>query len=558
VDGSGNLYVADGGNQLIRKITPAGQVLTIAGSPGIAGETNGVGSNAIFHSPYGVAVDASGNIYVVDAAFGFNSDIRKITPAGVVTTIASLISAQDVAVDAAGNLYATAATQLYEITPSGAMTVIAGGANPGNADGVGTNAAFRFLGGIAVDGSTNLYVTDNENDLIRMIKPVVSGNVTNWVVSTIAGFPGGGIPYSDGVGTNATFNGPQAISVDAAGSLYVADTGNNAARKITPVGTNWVVTTIGGSAVGTVGSADGTGGDALFNQPLGIAVDTQGNVYVADTLNNTIRKGIFAQYGTANRAAYIPPPQTGSLQVTLLPAEANGQWRFPWEVAWHESAELVTNLAAGNYPVEFRNLPGWLAIPAELTVTNPAVVLAGGMTAITNNYYPTVTPTGAGAAAGSLTVSLGANPPAGSGWRFLGDTGAFFVSNFTTNLLPGTYLIEFAGPFPNRATPPNASVQVAAEVPTLISVNYPFAGAPPAGAVLPSPVPAGEIAEVTDFPFGFNGRLQSGVGFGSGAVVQSNVVLTAAHLLFDDVTESYVGGAYWFGQEEAPAYVPTP
>ncbi len=132
-------------------------------------------------------------------------------------------------------------------------------------------------------------------------------------------------------------------------------------------------------------------------------------------------------------------------------------------MAWHNSGFTATNVAPGNYPVEFRSVPGWLAIPPSLTLTNPdnaAVVTANATARITNNYYPTFTPTSVNNAAGSLTVNLGANPPIGAGWRFLGDTNAFFASNFTTNLLPGTYLIEFAGPFNNRATPPNGSVQV--------------------------------------------------------------------------------------------------
>ncbi len=282
-----------------------------------------------------------------------------------------------------------------------------------------------------------------------------------------------------------------------------------------------------------------------------------GNLYVADFFNSTIQEREFAAFGSANPDS-ATVPMGGALEVTLTPPEAHGQWRFPWEIMWHDSGFTATNLAGGNYPLEFRNQPGWLAIPPRFTATNPVVVLPSGISQLTNFYYPTVSPSVSNSAAGSLTVSLGANPPGGAGWRFLGDTAPFFASNFTTNLLAGTYLIEFAGPFNNRATPPNASVQIFAGQPTVISVSYPFAAAAPTGTLLPVPVSANEISDPVNFPFAFDGQLQTDVGFGSGVVVQSNVVLTAAHLVFEDTTQSYVSGAYWFLQEEVPSYVPSP
>jgi hypothetical protein len=155
-------------------------------------------------------------------------------------------------------------------------------------------------------------------------------------------------------------------------------------------------------------------------------------------------------------------------------------------------------------------------------------------------------------------VYLGANPPKAAGWRFLGDTNAFYASNFTTNLLPGTYLIEFAGPFDGRSTPPSASIQVVAGQATFLQVAYPFVAFPPRGVSLPAPVPADEISDVVDYPFGFNGQLQTDVGYGSGVVVQTNVVLTAAHLVFNDQTLAYVSGAYFFLQNDVPNYTPSP
>ena len=165
----------------------------------------------------------------------------------------------------------------------------------------GTNTDVRFCNdaptGLTVDSAGNLYTTDMNNGTVRKVAPAG----TNWVVTTIAGHtivdqfgnPSGG--YADGIGTNALFSEPFNLTVDAAGNIYVADTGypgpyGEVIRKITPVGSNWVVTTIAGS-VGVLGSDDGVGSSALFYWPYGIAVDSTGNLYVADYGNDRVTKG---------------------------------------------------------------------------------------------------------------------------------------------------------------------------------------------------------------------------------------------------------------------------
>src|SRR5204862_81817 len=150
-------------------------------------------------------------------------------------------------------------------------------------------------------------------------------------------------------------------------------------------------------------------------------------------------KGVFTAYGPVNPAPYSPPLMNGQLRVILLPPEARGQWRFPWEFGWHGSGYTVSNLARDNYPIEFKNVPGYLALPIA-----PVEVESGQTTFLTHEYLPTISAADAASAAGSLTVFLGPTPPPGAGWRFLGDAGPFFATGFTTNLLPGGYLIEFA------------------------------------------------------------------------------------------------------------------
>jgi len=232
VDVSGNVYVADRNSHLIRKTSPVGVVTTFAGSS--QGYVDGTGTAAQFNYPQSVAVDASGNVYVADI---FNHKIRKISPAGVVSTLA--------------------------------------GSTGGYADGTGTAAKFYYPQGVAVDVSGNVYVADYYNHKIRKISPA-------GVVSTLAG---SSIGYTDGTGTVAQFKYPTGVAVDnASGNVYVADTSNQKIRKITPAG---VVSTLAGS---TSGYADGTGTAALFNSPYSVAVDMSGNVYVADTYNQKIRK----------------------------------------------------------------------------------------------------------------------------------------------------------------------------------------------------------------------------------------------------------------------------
>ena len=269
-------------------------VSTLAGAAGQKGSTDGTGAAAQFSLPVGVAVDSTGNVHVGDSD---NSTIRKITPAGEVSTLAGAARQvgttdgagaaakfnrpQGVAMDSAGNVYAadTGSHTIRKITPGGVVSTLAGFAKrAGTTDGAGAAARFSNPQGVAVDSAGNVYVADGVNHTIRKITPA-------GVVSTLAGTAGQ--PGStDGMGAAAKFRLPQGVAVDSAGNVYVAERDNHTIRKITPAG---LVSTLAGAA-GLANNTDGAGADARFSSPTGVAVDSAGNVYVADAGNNTIRK----------------------------------------------------------------------------------------------------------------------------------------------------------------------------------------------------------------------------------------------------------------------------
>jgi len=250
LDSSGNLFVADRKNDTIRKVTSGGAVTTFVGSPGVIGTTDATGTDARFNQPSGIAVGSGGYVYVADTV---NNLIRKISPSGVVTTLAGTANVS------------------------------------GSENGTGAAGLFNQPTGICIDSSGNLYVADFGNNLIREVTS--AGVVTTFAgaaATSVTSVDGLAAPagHADGTGAAASFNQPSGMCIDSSGNLYVADSGNNTIRKIT---SGAVVTTIAGSP-GASGSADGTGAAARFNSPRGVAVDSNGNVYVADAANSSVRR----------------------------------------------------------------------------------------------------------------------------------------------------------------------------------------------------------------------------------------------------------------------------
>jgi sugar lactone lactonase YvrE len=240
VDAAGNVYIADSIDDTVRKVTPGGLVTTLAGSYAEEGDADGTGAAAGFFSPRGMAVDAAGTVYVCDTG---NNRIRKITPSGAVSTLAG---------------------SLLDL--------------PGSADGTGAAARFFAPTTLVADAGGNLFVADTGNHTIRKITPA-------GVVTTLAGSAGLS-GSADGTGAAALFRSPAGIAIDGAGTLYVADQTNHTIRTVTPSG---AVATFAGTA-GVQGSADGAIASATFSNPLAVAVDASGTVYVADNIGGSLRK----------------------------------------------------------------------------------------------------------------------------------------------------------------------------------------------------------------------------------------------------------------------------
>lgn len=293
IDSAGNLFVGDNSNNTIRFVTPAGAVSLLAGAAGQQGSADGTSTGALFRQPRAIALDSAENLYVADTG---NSVIRKITPAGVVSTLAGSSSTQGyanglgtaaifnspqaLAVDSGGNVYVadTANSIIRLITPAGMVTRFAGTGAMGSSDGLSSQAIFNQPAGIALDSSGNVYVADTFNNTIRKVD--TTGNVT-----TVAGTAGVG-GYFDGVGATALFNQPTGLVVDGTGKIYVADTGNEIIRVVATDGT---VSTLAGLPT-IAGLLDGNGSNAWFNQPKYLSRDSSGNLYVTDIGNAAIRK----------------------------------------------------------------------------------------------------------------------------------------------------------------------------------------------------------------------------------------------------------------------------
>ncbi|MEO8426498.1 MAG: FG-GAP-like repeat-containing protein [Verrucomicrobiota bacterium] len=450
VDAGGFVYIADAFNHRIRRVSPSGAVTTLAGS-GAAGYLDGPGAASQFNYPLGVFVATAGDVFVADTE---NNLVRKISAVELSTvstvagsgrpgyvdgpgTTAELYFPNDLVVDAAGNVFVSEFNNhtIRKIAPDGAVSTFVGNGTPGYTDGRGTSARLNRPGGLAIDRNGNFFVTDWGNQRIRKITP--DGSVTTLAGS---GQPG----FVDGPASIAQFNEPDGITVDQDGNVFITEHSNHAVRKIARDGT---VTTIAGK--GAAGFADGTAAVALFNAPGGIGIDSPGNLFVADTGNNRIRKIAFR---TPPEIVVQPLSQSVALGAAVsFVVVATGtpplsyQWRINgtnWNGRTQPTLVIsnVTDADAGSWTVVVSNALGSVtSAAAELSVVTTPPVVSSAIRQLPAGYFPGI----------RFAVTIAANPPIGTtvyavedhppvGWSVanLNDGGRFDALNQTVKFGP--------------------------------------------------------------------------------------------------------------------------
>ena len=406
-DAAGNIYVADYGNNKIRKVTSAGTVTTLAGS-GAASEIDGTGAGATFNGPDGIAYDGAGNLYVADAN---GNKIRKVVIAtGAVSTYAgsgaagsangatlltSTFNAPDgLTFDSSGNLYIAdfSNNSIRKISSAGIITTLAGGGasgtQSGSTNGTGTAALFNQPIDLVADNSGNLFVADYGNNLIRKIV------ISTGVVTTFAG--SGSAAFADGTGTGASFSAPASITTDVSGNFVVADQNNQRIRLISPAG---VVSTIAGS--GTSSETNGVGTAATFSSPVAITADNSGNCYVADwptTTTGTLRKILLTGYTISPALPAGLTLTSSSGNITGTPTAISSATTYTI-IAYNASGSASTiisiqcvrtnNWTAGSNTTAWATAGNWSANAVPGVNDNIQI----GVTAYTNPKQPTLSST---------------------------------------------------------------------------------------------------------------------------------------------------------------------
>jgi sugar lactone lactonase YvrE len=365
VDSAGNLYIVDYDNQRIRKVDARGNITTVAGTgtPGYNGD-NIAATSAELDYPGGVTVDSAGNVYIADS---FNYRIRKVDTGGTITTVAGggsgcagqtdalgdgcpatsaeLSVPAGVAVDSAGNLYIADYDndRIRKVNASGIITTVAGNGSYGyNGDNfAATRAELNFPSGVAVDSAGNLYIADRNNQRIRKVD--ASGTITTVAGTGISGYNGDNIPA-----TSAQLNYPNGVAVDSAGNLYIADWDNNTIRKVDA--STGIISTVAGNGTAGYNGDNIEATSAELNSALGVAVDSAGNLYIADRDNNRIRKVTTGpvNFGQVNVGAH-------STQTIIL--------------SINSALTLATVVASGDYSVQSDSCTLNVLLPANTLCT---------------------------------------------------------------------------------------------------------------------------------------------------------------------------------------------
>ena len=318
VDASGNLFIADSDGNRIRKVSANGIITTVAGngSTGFAGD-GGPATSASLSQPGGVTVDVSGNLFIADT---LNNRIRKVSANGIITTVAgngsvgfagdggaatsaTLSQPEGVTVDAVGNLFIadTLNGRIRKVSANSIITTVAGGGRLGDG-GPATLAELSFPFGVAVDAFGNFFIADSLNNRIRKVS-------ANGIITTVAGNGSVGFAGDGGPATSASLSQPEGVTVDTSGNLFIADRDNNRIREVSVTG---IITTVAGNGTGGFSGDGGPATSASLSLPYGVAVDAHGSLFIADGLNNRIRK-----------VSAVPTPSGGSPVAIPLPAAVN-------------------------------------------------------------------------------------------------------------------------------------------------------------------------------------------------------------------------------------------
>jgi sugar lactone lactonase YvrE len=408
VDANGNLFIADTDNSRIRKVDTNWIISTVAGN-GTASYSGdeGTATDAVLHGPCGVAVDFNGNLFIADTD---NSRIRKVGANGIITTVAGggtnypgdggvatnaeLSYPQGVAVDANGRLFIadTYDNRIRKVDINGIITTVAGGGTnyPGDG-GVATEAGLWYPQGVAVDAKGNLFIADSWNNRIRKVD-------TNGIITTAAGNGTAGYSGDGGVAANAELSYPQGLAVDVNGNLFLADADNNRIRKLD---TNGIITTVAGNGTWGYSGDGGPANHAELDSPADVAVDTTGNLFIADSGNNVIRKVLIPgptlvlnDVGFGNAGAYdvvvsnpygsvtssvviltttLPPVVLSAPQITV------GNTNF---------AFLLSGPSGSNYVLQVStNLANWSSVSTSIIPVSGSITFSNAMSDYNRRFY---------------------------------------------------------------------------------------------------------------------------------------------------------------------------
>jgi uncharacterized protein (TIGR03437 family) len=452
VDASGNIYIADSGNDLVRKVNGNGIITTIAGtsgSPGFSGD-GGPAKSAKLHSPSGVAVDGSGNVFIADTT---NNRIRKVDTNGIITTVAgstntfssgvgdgaaatsaSLSLPKGVAVDAAGNLYIAdfGNFRVRKVATSGIITTVAGnGFSVGNGNlgdgGAATSAAVAPFN-VALNSGGDIFIADSQDNLIRKV------TASSGVISTVAGYVGfTGYSGDGGSATMATLMNPEGVAVDGSGNIFIADTGNSAIREVSTSGT---ISTIAGTG-GTAGST-GDGGaatSATLTEPSSLALGSGGLIYISDASTTGYQDG---------RIRLLSPPlaapSINSGGVVPIFSSSTTIEAGSWISIYGTNFSATTSTWNGDFPttlggvtVNIDSQPAylWLVSPTQINLQAPSDTKTGSVSVSVTTSSGTANSTAILGPYGPSFSLLNSKYPAAivvnnsGGYDIIGPVGAF-------------------------------------------------------------------------------------------------------------------------------------